>query len=54
MNKIEAFKQEKNGLDVKDDLPRYAQEGWRPSPTGTRSGSSGWASFSGARPPAVL
>ena len=28
MNKIEAFKQEKNGLDVKDDLPRYAQEGW--------------------------
>ena len=28
MNKIEAYKEEKNGLDVKDDLPRYASEGW--------------------------
>ena len=28
MNKIEAYKEEKNGLDVKDDLHRYASEGW--------------------------
>ena len=28
MNKIEAYKSEKNGLDVKDDLPRYAADGW--------------------------
>ena len=28
MNKIEAYKEEKNGLDVRDDLPRYASEGW--------------------------
>ena len=28
MNKIEAYKEEKNGLDVKDDLPRYAKDGW--------------------------
>ena len=28
MNKIEAYKEEKNGLDVKNDLPRYASEGW--------------------------
>ena len=28
MNKIEAYKEEKNGLDVKEDLPRYASEGW--------------------------
>ena len=28
MNKIEAYKEEKNGLDVKQDLSRYAAEGW--------------------------
>ena len=28
MNKIEAYKEEKNGLDVMDELPRYATEGW--------------------------
>jgi ferredoxin-nitrite reductase len=28
MNKIEAYKQEKNGLDVLQDIPRYAVEGW--------------------------
>ena len=28
MNKIEAYKDEKNGLDVKENLPRYAVEGW--------------------------
>lgn len=28
MNKIETYKTEKNGLDVKEDLPRYAAEGW--------------------------
>lgn len=28
MNKIEAYKEEKNGLDVMEDLPRYASEGW--------------------------
>ena len=28
MNKIEAYKEEENGLDVKEDLTRYAVEGW--------------------------
>ena len=28
MNKIEVYKEEKNGLDVKADLPRYAVDGW--------------------------
>ena len=28
MNKIEAYKSEKNGLDVKEDLPRFVEEGW--------------------------
>lgn len=28
MNKIEAYKSEKNGLDAKEDLPRYAADGW--------------------------
>ncbi len=28
MNKIEEYKAEKGGLDVMDDLPRYAEEGW--------------------------
>lgn len=29
MNKIEAWKAEKDGLDVKADLARYAKEGWQ-------------------------
>ena len=28
MNKIEEYKAEKGGLEVMDDLPRYAEEGW--------------------------
>ena len=28
MNKIEEYKKEKDGLDVIQDLPRFAQEGW--------------------------
>jgi ferredoxin-nitrite reductase len=28
MNKIEEYKQEKDGLDIVHDLPRYAAEGW--------------------------
>ena len=28
MNKIEAYKEEKDGLDVKADLPRYTVDGW--------------------------
>ena len=28
MNKIEEYKAEKGGLDVVDDLPRYAEAGW--------------------------
>ena len=28
MNKIEEYKQEKDGLDVLQDVPRYAAEGW--------------------------
>jgi len=29
MNKIEEFKSEKDGLDVLNDIPRYAAEGWQ-------------------------
>ena len=29
MNKIEALKAEKDGLDVQDDLVRFAREGWK-------------------------
>jgi ferredoxin-nitrite reductase len=28
MNKIEEYKNEKDGLDILDDIPRYASEGW--------------------------
>ena len=28
MNKIEEYKQQKEGLDIIQDLPRYAAEGW--------------------------
>ncbi|MDE2937548.1 MAG: ferredoxin--nitrite reductase [Chloroflexota bacterium] len=36
MNKIEAYKAEKNGLDVRVDLPRYAAEGWETISDGDR------------------
>ena len=29
MNKIEALKAERDGLDVTEDLVRFAREGWR-------------------------
>ena len=29
MNKIEEYKKEKDGLDVLQDIPRYAAEGWQ-------------------------
>ena len=29
MNKIEALKAERDGLDVSEDLVRFAREGWR-------------------------
>ncbi len=29
MNKIEALKAEKDGLEIQDDLVRFAREGWR-------------------------
>ncbi|HYJ14127.1 MAG TPA: ferredoxin--nitrite reductase, partial [Candidatus Limnocylindria bacterium] len=28
MNKIEEYKKEKAGLDILDDIPRYADAGW--------------------------
>jgi hypothetical protein len=28
MNKIEEYKKEKDGLEILDDIPRYAAEGW--------------------------
>lgn len=28
MNPVEAYKEEKDGLDVLQDVPRYAAEGW--------------------------
>ena len=36
MNKIEEYKKEKDGLDVMDDLPRYAREGWEGITEGDR------------------
>ncbi len=36
MNKIEAWKEEKNGLDVRGDLLRYASEGWETISEGDR------------------
>ena len=36
MNKIEEYKSEKDGLDVMQDLPRYAQEGWEGITEGDR------------------
>jgi ferredoxin-nitrite reductase len=30
MNKIEAFKAEKDGLDIVRDIPAFAQQGWEP------------------------
>ena len=29
MNKIEALKSEKDGLEIQDDLVRFAREGWK-------------------------
>ena len=36
MNKIEEYKREKDGLDVLEDVPRYAQEGWEAITEGDR------------------
>lgn len=36
MNKIEEYKREKDGLDVLQDVPRYAQEGWEAITEGDR------------------
>ena len=36
MNKIEEFKKEKDGLDILQDVPRYAQEGWESITEGDR------------------
>src|SRR5574341_483242 len=36
MNKIEEYKKEKDGLDVLQDVPRYAQEGWETITEGDR------------------
>ena len=36
MNKIEEYKTEKDGLDVLQDVPRYAVEGWEAIPEGDR------------------
>jgi len=36
MNKIEEYKKEKDGLDVLEDVPRYAQEGWEAISEGDR------------------
>ena len=36
MNRIEEYKKEKDGLDVLQDVPRYAQEGWEAITEGDR------------------
>ena len=35
-NKIERYKSEKDGLDIVDDIPRFAQEGWQAIDEGDR------------------
>src|SRR5712692_6508820 len=35
-NKMERFKSEKDGLDIVDDIPRFAQEGWQAIDEGDR------------------
>jgi NAD(P)H-dependent nitrite reductase large subunit len=35
-NKIERYKSEKDGLDIVDDIPRFAQEGWQAIDDGDR------------------
>ena len=36
MNKVEGLKREKDGLDILQDVPRYAKEGWETIPAGDR------------------
>jgi ferredoxin-nitrite reductase len=36
LNKIEEYKREKDGLDVAEDIPRFADEGWQSIPEGDR------------------
>jgi len=36
MNKVEELKTEKDGLDVLQDIPRFAREGWKAVPDGDR------------------
>ena len=36
MNKIEEYKREKDGLDIVQDVPRYAQDGWEAITEGDR------------------
>jgi len=36
MNKIEEYKREKDGLDILQDVPRYATEGWETIPDGDK------------------
>jgi len=36
MNQIEAYKSEKDGLDILEDVPRYASEGWEAITDGDR------------------
>jgi hypothetical protein len=41
MNKIEEYKKEKDGLEILDDIPRYAVEGWEKITEGDRERLNG-------------
>ena len=50
MNKIEEYKREKDGLDVLQDVPRYAIDGWQSITDGDKERLKWGASFSGGKP----
>lgn len=45
MNKIEQWKAEKDGLDVGNDIPRYAELGWKAIPEGDLERLKWWGIF---------
>jgi ferredoxin-nitrite reductase len=53
MNKIEEYKQEKDGLDILQDVPRYASAGWEKIPDDDKERLKWAGVFFAVRRPAV-
>ena len=53
MNKIEEYKKEKDGLDILQDVPRYAAEGWQAITDGDKERLKWAGVFSGAKPQVI-